>query len=211
MCEVCGEGMGECGGEAVGEMPLMYVENQKYIHYNKGSMVMYALRDYIGEDVLNQALARFVRDKRFQQPPYTNTTEFLEYIREVVPPDLDYLIEDMFGTITLYANKVESANYTALGDGTYRVTLQVEAKKLRADGQGVETETEIDDWIDIGVFGEDDEALFMEKRRITQSSTSIDVVVTKRPLQAGIDPYNKLIDRNADDNVKKVAESKSGS
>jgi aminopeptidase N len=189
----------------------MYVENQKYIHYNKGSMVMYALRDYIGEDALNQALARFVRDKRFQQPPYTNSREFLDYIREVVPPDLDHLIEDMFGTITLYANKVENASYTALGDGTYRVTLQVEAKKLRADGLGEETEIEIDDWIDIGVFGEDDETLFMEKRRITQSSTSIDVVVTKRPLQAGIDPYNKLIDRKADDNVKDVAESKSGS
>jgi ABC-2 type transport system permease protein len=197
--------------EMIQELPLMYVENQKYIHYNKGSMVMYALRDYIGEDALNQALARFVRDKRFQQPPYTNSREFLEYIHEVVPPDLDYLIEDMFQAITLYANKVGSASYTALGDGTYQVTLQVEAKKMRADGQGVETETEIDDWIDIGVFGEDDETLFMEKRRITESSTSIDVVVTKRPLQVGIDPYNKLIDRNADDNVKKVAESASGS
>ena len=128
-----------------------------------------------------------------------------------MPSDLEYLIEDMFETITLYANKVESASYTRRGDGTYRVTLQVEAKKLRADGQGVETETEIDDWLDIGVFGEDDKVLFMEKRHITEPSTSFELIVAERPLRAGIDPYNKLIDRNADDNVKKVAESKNGS
>jgi hypothetical protein len=189
----------------------MLVENQKYIHYNKGSMVMYALRDYIGEERLNQALARYVRDVRFQQPPYTNSTEFLGYIREAVPPEFDYLIEDMFETITLYANKAESATFTRRDDGTYLVTLQVEARKLRADGQGVETEIEIDDWLDIGVFGEDDNVLFMEKRRITEPRMSFELVVAERPLRAGIDPYNKLIDRNAGDNVQKVTENANGS
>src|SRR5262249_22597856 len=38
------------GSELVAEMPLMLVENQPYIHYAKGGLVMYALRDYIGED-----------------------------------------------------------------------------------------------------------------------------------------------------------------
>ena len=51
------------------EMPLMLVENQPYIHYNKGSLALYALRDYIGEDSMNAALSRFVRDKAFQMPP----------------------------------------------------------------------------------------------------------------------------------------------
>ena len=38
-------------GEVVEEMPLALVENQPYIHYRKGSVVMYALKDYLGEDV----------------------------------------------------------------------------------------------------------------------------------------------------------------
>src|SRR6185369_13930027 len=41
------------------ELPLARVENQDYIHYRKGSLVMYALADYIGEDTLNSVLRRF--------------------------------------------------------------------------------------------------------------------------------------------------------
>jgi ABC-type transport system involved in multi-copper enzyme maturation permease subunit len=36
------------GGEAIEELPLYRVENQGYIHYRKGSIVMYALKDYLG-------------------------------------------------------------------------------------------------------------------------------------------------------------------
>ncbi|MEO0470171.1 MAG: ABC transporter permease, partial [Bacteroidota bacterium] len=37
-------------GETRKEMPLEHVEGQGYIHYRKGSLVMYALQDYVGED-----------------------------------------------------------------------------------------------------------------------------------------------------------------
>lgn len=37
------------GGEAIEEQPLARVEGQQYIHYNKGSLVFYRLRDEIGE------------------------------------------------------------------------------------------------------------------------------------------------------------------
>ena len=106
------------GRELVEEMPLMLVEDQKYIHYNKGCMVMYALKDYIGEESVNRALARYLADVAFQQPPYTNSIEFLEYLREVTPDSLAYIIEDMFETITLFSNKVMSATSSSLGQST---------------------------------------------------------------------------------------------
>ena len=206
------------GREVVEEMPLMLVENQKYIHYNKGCMVMYALKDYIGESNVNLALAGYIEQVAFQEPPYTNSVEFLECLRRVTPDSLAYIIEDMFETITLFSNKVKSARYTRLDDGRYLVELEVEARKLRSDGWGLETEVAIDDWIDIGVFGEERVAgrkeqtvLFMEKRRITEPGLRLEVVVDRLPVRAGIDPYNRLIDRDSDDNVKKVSESSGAS
>ena len=36
------------GGELIEELPLERVENQQYIHYQKGSLAMYLLKDVIG-------------------------------------------------------------------------------------------------------------------------------------------------------------------
>src|SRR5262249_35120734 len=53
-------------GEVVEENPLALVEGQGYIHYNKGSVAMYALKDYLGEKLVDETLARFLRDKAFR-------------------------------------------------------------------------------------------------------------------------------------------------
>lgn len=195
------------GTERKKELPLARVENQGYIHYNKGSLVMYALQDYIGEDKVNQALAKFLKDKAFQGPPYPNTTEFIPYLREVTPPELQYVIDDMFENITLYENRAVSASYSEKGNGKYEVKLAVAAKKLRADSLGKEQEVKLDDLVDIGVLDEQGKVLFLEKRRIRSPQEEFSVLVNAKPAKAGIDPLNKLIDRQPEDNVTAVAKA----
>ena len=115
----------------------------------------------------------------------------------------------MFENITLYENSAKEATYEKRADGKYVVRLAVDSLKFRADGSGVETEIPIDDWIDIGVFGDEDEdgpeegkLLALEKRRINSSSSVLEIVVDEEPKKVGIDPFNKLIDRNPDNNTK---------
>jgi aminopeptidase N len=198
--------------ERIGEMPLMLVEDQPYIHYGKGSLVMYALRDYIGEERFNAALHRFVKATAYQGPPYTNSLEFLDHIREVIPDHLRYLIEDMFETITLYDNRAEQATVTRTDDGKYMVRLAYQSRKMRADGHGTETEIEHNDWIEIGVFGESwtngkraETTLYLEKHRLETGEHEIEVTVVEKPVRAGIDPRNLLIDRVPDDNTTRVS------
>lgn len=92
------------------ENPLMYNENQQYIHYNKGSLVLYAMSDYLGEKNFNNILKGYVNEVAFQEAPYTNSIEFVDHIRRATPDSLQYLIKDMFETITLYDNKVKSVS-----------------------------------------------------------------------------------------------------
>ena len=120
------------------EMPLVLVENQPYIHYQKGSLVMYALQDYIGEANLNQALSDFLERVAFQEPPYTTSLQLLEHIRKVTPADYQYVLKDMFETITLFDNRTVSASFAETGTGEYEVHLQVASKKFRANELGVE-------------------------------------------------------------------------
>lgn len=195
------------GAESDEEYPLMRSKHQPYIHYNKGSLVFYALQDYIGEAKLNGVLARFLHDKAYQEPPYTTSAELVQYLRRATPPSLQYLITDLFEKITLYNNSAQRATYSRIAPGKYRVVLTVAAQKLYADGHGNETVAPLKDAIDIGVFakagpGEDlGRPLVLEKRVLTQPVTTLEYVVNAVPAVAGIDPYNKLIDRNPNDNT----------
>ena len=113
------------------------------------------------------------------------------------------MITDMFETITLYDNKAVSAKIQELPDHKYKVTLTVDARKMRANGEGAETETPIDDLIEVGIFkGKkgSEKPLHTEKVWITQSHATFTYVVDEKPTRAGIDPYSKLIDRNPEDN-----------
>jgi ABC-2 type transport system permease protein len=201
------------GTERIEELPLYLVENQPYVHYRKGSVVMYAFKDLIGEEPLNRALAAYVKKVAFQEPPYTTTLEFLDAIREAVPPERAALLDDFFRTITLYENKATKATWTKRDDGKYVVHLEVASAKFHADGQGKETAADQeDDWIDVGVFGEkskdtppEGKVLALEKRRIVAGDRTIEIVVDQEPLKAGIDPFNKLIDRIPDNNIVTVS------
>jgi ABC-2 type transport system permease protein len=183
------------------EMPLMRVENQAYVHYRKGSLVMYALQDYLGEDKVNQALAAFIRKTAYQQPPFTHSPELIAELRAVAPEHLRYLIEDSFERITLYENRAVTATATALPNGHFEVKLTAKARKVEADGLGQEKDLPLDDWVDVGVVDADGKPLFLEKRRIQQADVSFTLEVDKRPAKAGLDPLYKLIDRKPEDNT----------
>ncbi|MBJ6119525.1 ABC transporter permease [Pontibacter sp. BT310] len=195
------------------EMPLYKVENQGYIHYRKGSVIMYALADYIGEENLNKALQKYIQKVAFQRAPYTNSVEFLGYIREATPDSLQYMVTDMFEKITLYENKTTDASYKKLADNKYKVTFTVDAKKLYADSLGTETPAKMNDWVDVGVIARhkvdgnwQDKPLYLKKHKIKAGENKFEFIVNEKPEKAGIDPMNKLIDRNPTDNTKKVTE-----
>jgi len=183
------------------ELPLARVENQDYIHYRKGSLIMYALQDYIGEENLNRAIRAYRDEWAFKGPPYSSASDLIAKIRAVTPPHLQYMIDDFFETITLYDNRALSAKAKALPDGRYGVALKVFAKKRKADELGKETDAPLHDWIDIGVLDADGQPLYLEKKKIEQEETEFTLIVPKKPAKAGIDPYNKLIDRRPKDNA----------
>jgi hypothetical protein len=200
------------GRERERELPLLRVENQAYIHYQKGSLVFYRLRDEIGEAALNRALRRFLADKGYQPPPYTTSAELLGYLRAEASPAQQALLTDLFEKIGLYDNRVEAASARALPDGRYEVTLDLRAAKYHADGTGRESPAALDDWVDVAVFARgpaseesSERVLYLERHRITAAATSATITLAERPYEAGFDPYNKLVDRVPQDNRRRIS------
>ncbi|MEM9325212.1 MAG: M1 family aminopeptidase, partial [Bacteroidota bacterium] len=80
------------------EQPLALVENQQYIHYGKGANVMFTFQDFIGEDSVNVALQRLIRDWRYFETNgrYSTTEDLMGYFRAVTPDSLQNLVTDLF-------------------------------------------------------------------------------------------------------------------
>ncbi|WP_417498164.1 ABC transporter permease/M1 family aminopeptidase [Maricaulis sp.] len=204
--------LGSRGSEAIEEQPLYRVENQQYIHYRKGSVILYALQDYLGEDVVNHVMQRLIEERAYSSEPYATTLDFLRILREEAGPEHEQMIHDFFERIVLFDLQATDATATQRADGRWDVAIDVEAHKFAADGAGEQTEEDIDYMIDIGIFTRDlngpiegsDHVLYMEKNRINETTMRFEFTVDEEPVWVGIDPYNKLIDRDSDDNLVRV-------
>ena len=168
---------------------------------------MYAMQDYIGEENFNKAMSAFIKANQFQRAPYANSVDYLDTLSHYTPDSLQYLIKDMYKTITLYSNKCDSATWSKTADGKYKVKIYITAAKMRSDSAGKETAIPFADYIDIGVLGPEtngkysDKQLYLQKHLIKPGKNTFEVIVSEQPVKAGIDVYNKLIDRDTDDNL----------
>ena len=199
--------------EAIEEVPLERVENQQYIHYRKGSVVMYLLQERLGEDAVDRALSRFLAKWRFKGPPYLRSVDLIdEFRKEAKTPEQQQLITDLFEKITLYDLKVADAKTKKDATG-WTTTITVKADKFYASGKGVETQ-------DAARRADRDRPVhrapgprrFLVEGRdrdgaqpIVNGTQQIVVHSAQKPAFAGVDPYNFYIDRNSDDNVKESA------
>jgi ABC-2 type transport system permease protein len=191
------------------ERPLSRVENQQYIHYEKGSLAMYWLQDLVGEDTVNRALKKYVEAVKFKGPPYTNSTQLISFLRAEIPEEHHDVLIDLFDTITLYDNRAISASTKKNAVGTWDVSVKVKAVKYRIDDKGEQAEVDFDDVMEVGAIDDDGNALFTEKRRVQKGETELTFTVPSKPARVGLDPLNKLVDRTSDDNT--VVPSEDGS
>lgn len=198
--------------EREGENPIIKTENQQYIHYNKSSLVMYYLKEMIGEEKVNLALRNVITKFAYKNPPYATSIDVVNELKKVTPTHLQYLITDMFENITLFSNRLVDATYKKVGN-EYEVTLTTSSEKFRSDALGKEKTIPIADYIDVALFAEPQndndktgKVILSKRVRITKKDNVFKFKVKKLPYNAGIDPYNFLIDRIPDDNVKVLME-----
>jgi ABC-2 type transport system permease protein len=202
------------GGEAIEELPVERVENQGYIHYRKGSLVVYLLQDRLGEDRVNAMLRQKIAQYRFKGAPYPRSTDLIDGFRGLArTPEERQLVEDLFSRITLFDLKAAAATTRRLADGSWETRLTVEANKFYADGKGKETKAPLANAIDVGAFDQNPgygafdakDVISISRVRIRSGTQEVRIVSRRKPAFVGVDPYNKYIDRNGDDNVIAVA------
>lgn len=201
--------------EAAEEKPLARVNKQGYIHYNKGSIVMYMIQDRLGEERVNTVLRGLVDRYRFKPAPFARSSDLVDGLLTLArTPAERELILDQFYRITLYDLQAKQANVRRLPDGQYETTITVAAAKAYADGKGNEKQAAFDEQVDVGVFtarpgdlafGKEN-VVSMQRLQIRTGEQQLRIVTRDKPVYAGIDPYLNFIDRNSNDNLIQISD-----
>ncbi|MCE9524262.1 MAG: aminopeptidase [Alphaproteobacteria bacterium] len=196
-------------GETVEEQPLVRVENQQYIHYRKGAMVLYRLKTELGAGIVNRSLMKLVDQFKFRTAPYPRSTDFLNILRAEAGPAHAELIADLFEKITLYELKAKSVKVAKRADGKFDVAIEIETKKFYADGEGKQTDAPMQENVPVGAFLADPsepgfdraQVLAYEMRPVKTGTQTITLVTAKPPKFVAVDPYSIWIDRDDKDNI----------
>ncbi len=203
--------------EPAEENPLARTRNQGYIHYNKSSIVMYLLQDRLGEARVNAMLRGLIDRYRFKAAPYARSSDLVDgFLSLARTPAERQLIVDQFYRITLYDLKASQATVRQLANGQFETTMTVDAAKTYADGQGNERQANFAERVDVGVFtarpGDSGfsrtSVVSMQRLPVRSGTRQIRIITSRKPLYAGVDPYIHFIDRQSNDNIVQVSETK---
>ncbi len=189
------------------DLPLLKAVD-KFHGYRKGPLAMYALGEYIGEEKVNRALRKLLEKFRADKPPYASSLDFYKEVQQVTPDSLQYLLSDLFEKNTYWNLRMGEATYEKAGDGGWRVAMDVYANKVYVDTMGVETKAPVMDWVEIGVYGKNNDLLYLEKHLLEAGKNKIAIQLKEEPQKAGIDPRFLLIDPEMEDNIKTAIQRK---
>ncbi|WP_440054804.1 M1 family aminopeptidase [Pseudoalteromonas sp. T1lg65] len=196
-----------------GERPLgIVLRDQQYAFYSKGSVVMMALHDMLGEKHINDVLRNFIVDFDGESI-YPTTRDLVARLTVGLNEQKVAFIRDQFEKITFYDLRLTEFEVSNEPDeqGNYLVTLKVYADKLYASEDGAEIQAALQQQIDIGLFfndpselNEQDNVIYLQKHQLENGENTIEITTSERPNFAGVDPFVKLVDKKSSDNIKSL-------
>jgi ABC-type transport system involved in multi-copper enzyme maturation permease subunit len=171
------------------EVPLSRTTEQAYLYYSKGAIVMWAMRDLLGEAAMDRAILGLMDERH-------PTTDDLVRHAGGGP-----LVDQWMRQIVLYDLRLDSIRTQHRPDGRWDVHLRIDAAKHRGD----DTALTLEEPIEIAVEGESG-VLDSRKHSLKSGMNEIALIVAARPVGATVDPWITRIDRNPGDNTKAVVE-----
>jgi hypothetical protein len=181
-----------------------------YHNYRKGPFVLYALSNYMGKDRVNCALKNLLKKHALGEPPFPTSLDLYHELKLAAPDSLQPLLYDFFEANTFWELKTEQATAKPAKAGAWQVTLNLHARKFAVDSIGVETKLPIKDWIEVGIYAKAKDGellgklLYLKKHLINSAKKTIMVTVPVKPIIAGIDPNNLLVDWELKDNTEEI-------
>lgn len=191
------------------EQPLYLEQGEHYMLYGKSYIVMYALKELVGEDTVNRVLKTLVERHKNERDATVTTPEFLSELYALSPVSYHELINDWFKKIITYDLAVKEVSWKIINEGRYELTLNIEASKFELI-DGIEKKVPMNEPVPVGLFashpseatGKD--ILYLQAKTVKDGLQQLVIETEELPEYISIDPYGTRPDLVRSDNHLKV-------
>lgn len=179
------------------EPPLYKVDEEQAIFYGKGTMAFHTMRHYLGEETLHGVLNDFLQAHKYKQTNYPTSVELLERLQTATPESLQYLVSDLFKTVTFYETKIADATLKKQTQNAYEVRLTIAAQKW-SDGVLSPSQS---NHLEIAFYQANGDLIQVENRFMSSEQGTFVIKLNQKPVKVVLDPNRLLIEKEREDNV----------
>lgn len=182
------------GMETYEERPLATsLPSQQATVYNKGSLSLYALDNFIGTDVFDKTIQEFIQKYAYKSNPYPTSKDFVDLLMQNSPQEMQQFIDDELNKITLYEVKLLEASYQRDENLHYQAKIKLNIHKFYSDTKGKETQVQMNDIIEIGIYNSKEKELLLKKVYLNSGENKITLELDRKPKTIIIDPYYHIM------------------
>lgn len=190
------------------ELPL-YRSDKPYVYYQKGGLVLYGIRDMLGEDRVNEALRKLIGQ-------YGNTAtkgrpdDLLRLLNMGATPQQAAQTTAWFTGIVTYNNKINTVRCDSLPGGRFRLVVNIDHQSS-LQGYEANRPKPLSHLVSIGVYATPPEQwhsatrpLHQQHYLLTGNQQTITIEIAVRPAVVIIDPMQYLLDADLSDNIHMI-------
>lgn len=189
------------------EMPLWKTTEQPFVHYQKGGLAIFRLKEILGEAHLARALHELVKQHGYpSQKP--SPADLIGALKRGTNAAQAQLIDVLFKKVIVFDNDIKIRSTKPLPHNSQLLTLEINVRKTdETSGKPVPLEPRDD--IDIAVFDQEltsgsapaKPAVYLKRHHFSKGRSVISMVVPRGPVTVMLDPLSCMLDVNDHNNV----------
>lgn len=187
--------------ETVDEPPLARAENEDWLYYGKGAVVMNALGQEVGTTALDRSMRQLLEQQGGPAGKAT-TGKWVALLVQQADSQQQRLIREWVDQVVVYDLAIPAAKAEGQADGSYLVRLELKASRI--SGSGNVESAPLNEPVELVVRGEAGDVLWSGMPSWSGTDTTITVPVKGKPARAELDPHVLRLDANRFDNGRAV-------
>lgn len=189
--------------DLLGEVPLYRLLGQRYLRYQKGPIVLNAIRHKMGEKALNKSLKSLLSNKGNIQADYATTLDFISEIKTNSNESQHDLFEQWLTLIQVYDLKISNSNVELGRNGKYKITANIEAHSELFNTINSRIDPVSEQFVDLVYYdltAATTKEVLNSKVEVIDGKGSISFETENRHGLLVIDPHYMFIDKNRANN-----------